>query len=638
MQTPIESTPLSDGANWNHCLDLLDALPTLPVEERADIVEQLIRNPRPGIRERALRVGIAVLPDTTLIGYLRSDADAVVRNAGLEILKEKGGNSLSLAIELLRDPDPDVALQAVLLLDHIGDPRALEPLRSALRHEDPNIVQAAMVAVGHLGDRRVIPDLLPFLSADLWLQMASVQALGDLRSSEAIEPIAELLTDLMVGPTAAEAIAQIGGSKAFEVLSRHWLSYRDALDTENMVGLLAHVLEGLPSDPPSPSDFRRTLGEHLRDPFRGVRTSAARCLLALGSGPEDTEALAVLTAGNGDSDILPSCLARRADLAGQLLEKPLPQAAWGFELCARFPDRVSSSALASGIWALPGFELPQQLLDALEKVGDSDLAAPLLELYLRVVPAEQPRLLPVLEANRVSLAAAIDDIPTITESDRVVLQTVLGHPLEDTKVRLLALPSAERTRVLRLLLDQVELLRSLPWQDWLDSEPETYLEIASLAAVRSGLRELLPELRKALETTRVAEAVKAVGELGDRDSVSQLAALCEEDEPGLLRPLAIESLGRIGGAEAREVLRRIANSHEGIDARLAYRALAQCAAEEDDGLFREAAKNSDWYIRLSAVEALSRYSRPENLRRLSELAADPVALVAQRALAALRSK
>ena len=71
--------------SWDLCIEELEALPSRPLEERVEVVERLIRSPLPGIREQALRVGIAVLSDEVLVNYLRSDADAVVRNAGLEI-------------------------------------------------------------------------------------------------------------------------------------------------------------------------------------------------------------------------------------------------------------------------------------------------------------------------------------------------------------------------------------------------------------------------------------------------------------------------------------------------------------------------------------------------------------------------
>lgn len=634
-------TTSSIDASWDTCIDELEALPSKPIEERVEVVERLIRNPLPGIREQALRVGIAVLSDDVLVDYLRSDADATVRNAGLEILKQKGAKSLSLAIELLKDPDPDVALQAVLIVDHIGDPRALEPLRSVLRHEDTNIVQAAMVAIGHLGDRRVIPDLLPFLSKDLWLQMAAIQALGDLRHTDSIPPIAELLSDLMVGSTASEAIAQIGGSEAFEVLAKHWLTYRDTLDPESMLGLLAHTLEGLKQDPVHDAALRPALAEHLRDPFRGVRYSAARCLLALGPGVQDTEALSVLLADTADSEVLPSCLARRFDLAEALLEKPYPLIAWGIVLCARSKTELSSDTLAvlnDALRSLRGSQLPAPLVEALETLTFDQSSEALLDLYTSLRPIERARLVPTLRANSESLMRVLENTTSLPSEERAVLEAVLGHSSASTRRALLELSDDQRPQVLRMILDQPELLRALPWDEWVRDKPEHYLEIAARAAADSGLRELLPLLREALRKTPSSGAIRAVGRLRDHESVEVILPLCERAELAKLKPVVIESLGRIGGPQAREALRTLATESEGIDSRLAYHALAQCASEEDDECFRQAAGSSDWYIRLAAVEALARFSRPANLRALAQLSADPVSIVAQKALSALRSQ
>src|SRR5262249_30366764 len=160
----------------------LEALPTLPLGERGAQLEILVRNASPGIRERVLLMGANLLPEERIAEHLHNDHDAVLRNAGLEMLKLRGARSVPLALRLLADPEPDVVLQAVLLLDHLRDPRALEGLRGLLAHDDLNVVQSAILAIGRLGDARSIPDLLPFLEADPWLQMAAVQALGDLRS------------------------------------------------------------------------------------------------------------------------------------------------------------------------------------------------------------------------------------------------------------------------------------------------------------------------------------------------------------------------------------------------------------------------------------------------------------------------
>ncbi|NJL29293.1 MAG: HEAT repeat domain-containing protein, partial [Thermoanaerobaculia bacterium] len=182
----MNAAPQPFETSWEECIELLDSLPSMPIEARVDAIEKLIRNPSPGIRSRALRMGAAVIPDERLKYYLRSDADDVLRNAGVEMLKMRGHRGFSLTLQLLKDLDPDVVLQAVIVLKHLRDPRALEPLRVTLHHEDPNVVQEAIVAIGQLGDARAIPDLLPFLTSDPWVQMAAVEALGNLRSPVAV--------------------------------------------------------------------------------------------------------------------------------------------------------------------------------------------------------------------------------------------------------------------------------------------------------------------------------------------------------------------------------------------------------------------------------------------------------------------
>jgi hypothetical protein len=150
------------------CDRLLETLPSLPLAARAAVVERLMRNASPDIRDRALRIGAVVLSDSRLTELLRADDDAVMRNAGSEILLLRGSRSLTAVLPLLHDRDPDVVLQAVLILDRLHDPRALEPLHGILVHPDPNVVQETILAIGRLGDGRSVPHLLPFLDADLW--------------------------------------------------------------------------------------------------------------------------------------------------------------------------------------------------------------------------------------------------------------------------------------------------------------------------------------------------------------------------------------------------------------------------------------------------------------------------------------
>lgn len=618
-------------------MEILDRLPGLPVEERVFALERLVRNPSPGIRERALRIGSALLSDDQLITYLRNDGDAALRNAGLEILKLRGSRSFSAALRLLKDADADVVLQAVLILEHLRDPRALESLRGVLDHPDPNVIQAAILATGKLGNTRSIPDLLPMLKGDPWLQMATVQALGDLRSTAAIRPLSELLTDLLVGSMAAEAIARIGGPVAFRVLSSHWLMYGEQLEAESQLGLMAHVLEGLPRRPASPPGLAETLVRHLQDPALEARVAAARCLLVLGPSDHDATAIATLTCTDLYQGVLPAALLGRQDLIGLLLRQSSqagPPRLWGLLLAARHPEAVplpeffaATRESAEEPEALP------PLIQALGRIEHPDLASHLLHLYLQLSPEGRSALEPVLLAHAAGLRGELERDASVPPVDRLVLSAILGDPVDTVIHSLLALDAPSRVTAIPQLSDQRDVVRRLPWEKWLNEEPEIYTDVAAEVACQAELRELLPVLRQRAAAKPTPTLLRSFGELRDRDSVPLLIGLLAGGSE--LGPLVLESLGRIGGPEARAALTAAAREASPGEARIAYRALSLCATEDDSGLFREAVGHADWYVRLACADVLSRFVLPENLGPLARLAGDPVPAVAHRALSFL---
>ncbi|RPH56305.1 hypothetical protein EHM82_03630, partial [bacterium] len=516
--------------SWEECVEILERLPSLPVDSRIEALERLVRNPSPGIREQVLRIGASLLPDTLLTEYLRNDADAVLRNAGSEILRLRGGRSLPALVGLLEDPDSDVVLQAVLILGRLSDPRALEPLHGVLGHADPNVVQEAILAVGRLGDARSIPRLLPFLDSDLWLQMAAVQALGDLRSPEAIAPLAARLTDPMVGSLAAEALARIGGRIAFDTLSSHWPAGGVEVDEETLLGLLAHVLEGLPAPPETrPAGFREALAARLHDRSQELRTAAARCLVILGPSPWDDAALEVLEAASSASPgVLPVSLGRRSDLLGRLLVAGGPARAWGFLLAARFPDQVPAEEILPALASVA--ERPELLPAAaqlLTMVNLRELAPALLDLYLRLPAHLRSALEPAIDIHREGVAEALAAQATVEETDRLVLSALLGSSVDEIAQGIMDLPAPLRPGAVSRLLRQEELIRVLPWEDWLVEAPELFAGLAAEAAARYGLLELGPALRDRVATAPSAPLLRALGELGDRESIPLLLRLLD---------------------------------------------------------------------------------------------------------------
>ncbi len=622
----------SPSPSWDECVEILERLPSMPVDTRVEALERLVRNPSPGIREQALRIGASVLPDSRLTEYLRDPADAALRSAGSEIFRLRGVRSLPVVAGLLQDSDPDVALQAVLILDRLRDPRALEPLHAVLGHTDPNVRQEAILAIGHLGDARSIPYLLPFLKSDFWVQMAAVQALGDLRSPDAVPHLAEQLTDPLVGSVAAEALARIGGVPAFHALAGHWPAGGVEIDDETMLGLLAHVLEGLPHPEEIgalPRGLREAFAARLHDRSPEVRNAAARCLLVLGPSPWDEAAVEALSVPGR-----PAALARRRDLVGPLLAIAGEPRVWGFQLAASFPEDVPAEAFLTAVReAAQRRDLLPPLIQALEKVHVPGLGEALLDFYLQLPAGARESLGPALGARRDEMWEALAARPEVAETDRLVLSALLGRPIDEVAGAILGLEPPLRPEVVSRLLGLKGLALHLPWSDWLAEAPELYSDLAAEAAVRYGYRDLLPILRSRTDAVPSEPLVRALGALGDREAVPVLARCLETEN---LRLAGLESLGLVGGPEARAVLQNVAQSLEAApEIRAAFKALASCAGPGDDETFRAAAGHPDWHVRLTSAEVLGRFRKPENAAVLTRLAGDPVPAVAHRALAVL---
>jgi HEAT repeat protein len=192
------------------------------------------------------------------------------------------------------------------------------------------------------------------------------------------------------------------------------------------------------------------------------------------------------------------------------------------------------------------------------------------------------------------------------------------------------LPLDSRILVISILSENKAIMKCLPWIQWLENNPGFYITVAAEVAVKTHFKELLPVLRKALAAYPVARIIRAVGELGDRESVPALISHLSSSS-SYNGSLIIETLGRIGGKEAVEGLKNAALSFEPPGKRLVFRTLSGCAAGDDCSFFRDAVADSDWYIRMISVDAISRRPGPENFSALVKLSADPVPVVAQRA-------
>ena len=610
---------------------LLDAVPTLGLEARKDAVERLLRSRSQAVREAATRIAATVLGDDDIVRHLRDRDDDVLRNAALEILKHRGRTSVELGITLLKDRDPDIVFQAALLLDHLKDPRALQPLRAVLDHPNENVVQAAIVAIGHIGHAGAAADLIPFLKGPHWVRYAAIQALGDLRVPAGIEALAGLLAEPLTGQLAAESIARIGGEHAFRCLALDWVGTGAADD--GRLQLIAHVLEGLSREPPVVKAFRPALVERLTSGAPPGRSAAARCLLALGPGPEDAASLDVLAADPVNGTSLPACLTKRSDLVGPLLAQKGQRRTWGFLLASEHPAEVPMEALAGALLGSPAHEHLDAIARALDRMDGQAIAEVLLDFYCRIPPDARLALAPHMGRHRPFLREALNRVGERGAVGSLLAATLADSP-QEAAAAVLDLPPAAQVEVLSQLVDQPETLRLLPWGKWLEEQPAVYGGVATQVAEAAGLRDMLPHIRSLLVKAPHAGLIRVVEALRDRECVPVLAALLERRDPKI-QPFLLGALGAIGGSDARKTLREAAVHGDPRWRRLAYRALGECLTEVEEPVFRDASCSDDWHIRLVCAQVLGRVGRPGDIAILARLAADPVSAVAQAARSAL---
>ena len=135
------------------------------------------------------------------------------RSEAASALVEIGEPAVEPLIQALNDPNAKdwVRMSMADTLGKIGDPRAVEPLISALGDEAV-VRSAATSALGKIGDPRAVEPLISALGdEDEGFRCEAAAALGEIGDPRAVEPLTRALEDESewVRETAAEALEKI---------------------------------------------------------------------------------------------------------------------------------------------------------------------------------------------------------------------------------------------------------------------------------------------------------------------------------------------------------------------------------------------------------------------------------------------
>jgi HEAT repeat protein len=128
-----------------------------------------------------------------LITALKNDEFSGVRWKAAESLSRIGPPAVDALIGALQHSDDDVRWKAAIALGEIGDQRAIEPLIRALTDKYENVRAEAATSLAAMGKDALEP-LLRFLQySDKSLRIDVVPALGELQDTDAIHPLIQML-------------------------------------------------------------------------------------------------------------------------------------------------------------------------------------------------------------------------------------------------------------------------------------------------------------------------------------------------------------------------------------------------------------------------------------------------------------
>lgn len=165
----------------------------------------------------------AELPQKLLAIIRENHRNLGALNAALQLLMSLRDDVLPGLVGLLSDPDAEVRAYALIALAEQRDSRIIQPLIQAISDPDPNVRFNAVEALGNLQAIEAVEPLLAMLrERDFYLGFAALEALVKIGSETAVDEIADLLDDEILGPAAVTALGKLGSLSTVPLLLE-WL-------------------------------------------------------------------------------------------------------------------------------------------------------------------------------------------------------------------------------------------------------------------------------------------------------------------------------------------------------------------------------------------------------------------------------
>ncbi len=594
----------------------LAALDAANGPDREAAILAALEDDAPTVRERAVRLAARYVEPQVLGAMVADGVNAARRNGALAALERQGPYAVPHLTELLHSTDSDVVMFALQVLARIGDPVSTSRILALLGHADANVAQAAIEALGRMRAADAVPALLDLLDRNVWLQLAAVNALGEIGDPTAMAPLLGLVPDSIVAEQAVRALQRLTAPESLPPLLDLLIRVRERPLRDAILEACGVVLELHPDPGPvgcrftagldqaARADVAAFLGAALSDSPGAEASSeapaqaAAGIALVAGLGELYVPVLRRVAAGSPWAERLWAARAQPSDeQVSALLGHGDAQVRRGLLLAGRFGPAALPGLLAR--LDDPDGEVRAAACRALGALGDARSAGVLIE-RLRTSEGEE----------RDEAAAALGRFPPEALGG-------LGTCLDPRAGDAVAMAALEAVRLAQAQAFEPEVLA-------LTRAPAADVRLAALRAAGAlpGSRTemvLFRALADREERVQIEALDLVVDREGDKAATTLIALLSAADS---LRFRVIRALGRLRVAAAASKLESLYPSaplHERIEI---VRALATIAPPGVTDFLRSRLRAPERELRHVAALGLARAAGPDDLSTLLAMAAD----------------